>query len=167
MTDSGTLLSLIRQVRAQRSSQPDALEGERQRLEGSLIDFVEEAWPFIDAAPYEPNWAIDALCEHLQAVTEGRISRLLINFPPRCGKTIITSTDADRRCGGQGTDLHPTAEAITRPVSDMTNAELAALEARMIVIPASLALEASAGADNAEGEESDNADGEAETVLRR
>jgi hypothetical protein len=91
MTDPGTLLSLIRQVRAQRSSQPDALECERLRLEGSLVEFVEEAWPFIDAAPYQPNWAIDALCEHLQAVTEGRISRLLINFPPRCGKTIITS----------------------------------------------------------------------------
>jgi hypothetical protein len=90
MTES-TLLSLIRQVRAQRRSQPDALEGERLRLEGSLIEFVEEAWPFIDAAPYQPNWAIDALCEHLQTVTEGRISRLLINFPPRCGKTIITS----------------------------------------------------------------------------
>ena len=86
MTDTGTLLQLIRQVRAQRSSQPDALEDERLRLEGSLIEFVEEAWPFIDAAPYQPNWAIDALCEHLQAVTEGRISRLLINFPPRCGK---------------------------------------------------------------------------------
>ena len=64
-------------------------------------------------------------------------------------------------------DLHLTAEAITRRLSDMTNAELAALEARMIVIPASLALEASAGADNADGEESDNADDEAETVLRR
>ena len=49
----------------------------------------------------------------------------------------------------------------------MTNAELAALEARMIAFPASLALEASAGADNAEGEESDNADDEAETVLQR
>jgi hypothetical protein len=49
----------------------------------------------------------------------------------------------------------------------MTNAELAALQARMIAIPASLALEASAGADNVEGEESDNADSEAETVLRR
>jgi len=59
------------------------------------------------------------------------------------------------------------AEAITRRLSDMTNAELAALQARMIAIPASLALEASAGADNAEGEESDNADSEAETVLRR
>jgi hypothetical protein len=85
-----TLLSLIRQVRSQRRSQPDALEGERLRLENSLIEFVEEAWPYIDAAPYQPNWAIDALCEHLQAVTEGRISRLLINFPPRCGKTIIS-----------------------------------------------------------------------------
>jgi Penicillin-insensitive murein endopeptidase len=56
-----------------------------------VLRFVEEAWPFIDAAPYQPNWAIDALCEHLQAVTEGSISRLLANFPPRCGKTIITS----------------------------------------------------------------------------
>ena len=63
-----TLLSLIRQVRAQRRSQPDTLEGERLRLEGSLIEFVEEAWPFIDAAPYQPNWAIDALCEHLQVL---------------------------------------------------------------------------------------------------
>ena len=49
----------------------------------------------------------------------------------------------------------------------MTNAELAALQARMIAIPASLALAASAGADNADGEDSDNADDEAETVLRR
>jgi hypothetical protein len=112
MTDPGTLLSLIRQVRAQRRSQPDALEGERLRLEGSLIEFVEEAWPFIDAAPYQPNWAIDALCEHLQAVTEGRISRLLINFPPRekpssrrsaglpgRGRDVSGPLEAARRCG--------------------------------------------------------------------
>ena len=52
MTDTGTLLQLIRQVRAQRHA-TDALEGERLRLEGSLIEFVEEAWPFIDAAPYQ------------------------------------------------------------------------------------------------------------------
>jgi predicted phage terminase large subunit-like protein len=91
MTDSGTLLSLIRQVRAQRATKPDALEDERLRLEGSLIEFVEEAWPFVDAAPYQQSWAIEALCEHLQAITDGRISRLLINFPPRCGKTNITS----------------------------------------------------------------------------
>src|SRR3984957_8455796 len=86
-----SLLQLIRQVRAQRSMKPDALDGERLRLEGSLIDFVEAALPYIDAGTYQPNWAIDALGEHLQAVTDGRISRLLINFPPRCGNTIITS----------------------------------------------------------------------------
>ena len=90
MTEPATLVQLIRQVRAQRQA-TDAFEGERLRLEGSLIEFVEEAWPYVDAAEYQPNWAIEALCEHLQAVTEGRISRLLINFPPRCGKTIITS----------------------------------------------------------------------------
>jgi hypothetical protein len=100
MTEPATLLQLIRQVRARRHA-TDALEGERLSLEGSLIQFVEEAWPYVDAAEYQPNWAIDALCEHLQAVTEGRISRLLVNFPPRCGKTIITSTNAvlDRHCG--------------------------------------------------------------------
>jgi hypothetical protein len=80
MTEPATLVQLIRQVRAQRQA-TDALEGERLRLEGSLIEFAEEAWPFIDAAPYQPNWAIDALCEHLQAVTEGS--------PPRSAKTII------------------------------------------------------------------------------
>jgi hypothetical protein len=60
MTEPATLLGLIRQVRAQRRSQPDALDDERQRLEGSLIEFMEEAWPYIDAAPYQPNWAIEA-----------------------------------------------------------------------------------------------------------
>jgi hypothetical protein len=53
-----------------------------------------------------------------------------------------------------------------RELCDVTNAELAALEARMIAIAARLALEASAGADNAEGEQSDSADDEAETLSR-
>src|SRR5262249_47930841 len=54
--------------------------------EASLIDFVQEAWPAIDPAEYQGCWAIDALCEHLQAVSEGQIRNLLVNFPPRCGK---------------------------------------------------------------------------------
>jgi hypothetical protein len=40
----------------------------------------------------------------------------------------------------QSLDLHLSADAITR-LTDMTDAELAALEARMITIPGSLALE--------------------------
>ena len=67
------------------------LAEERAKLEGSLLKFVEAAWPSLDPAPYQPCWAIDALCEHLQAVTEGQIKRLLVNFPPRSAKTNISS----------------------------------------------------------------------------
>lgn len=62
-----------------------------ERVEASFIDFVEAAWPSIDSAEYQPSWAIEGLCEHLQAVTEGQILRLLINFPPRSGKTLVSS----------------------------------------------------------------------------
>src|SRR5215467_3967869 len=70
-----------------------------ERLEASLIDFVREAWPAIDPAEYQPCWAIDALCEHLQAVSEGQIRNLLVNIPPRCGKTLApcTSTVSEAR----------------------------------------------------------------------
>jgi predicted phage terminase large subunit-like protein len=64
---------------------------EQARFEGSLIEFVKAAWPSIDSAPYQGSWAIDALAEHLQAVTEGQIRRLLVNFPPRAGKTSVAS----------------------------------------------------------------------------
>jgi hypothetical protein len=66
-------------------------EEAQQRLEVSLIDFVEAAWPSLDAAEYKSCWAFDALCEHLQAVTDGQIKKLLVNFPPRCAKTLVTS----------------------------------------------------------------------------
>jgi predicted phage terminase large subunit-like protein len=64
---------------------------EALRLEGSLIDFVEAAWPSIDGATYQPNWAVDGLAEHLQAVADGQIKRLLVNFCPRSSKTSVAS----------------------------------------------------------------------------
>src|SRR5262245_29056701 len=82
-----SLLELIRARRAELELTA-ALghdDEQAQRLEGSLIDFVEAAWPAIDPAEYQPCWAIDALCEHLQAVSEGQIRNLLVNIPPRCG----------------------------------------------------------------------------------
>jgi predicted phage terminase large subunit-like protein len=67
------------------------LAEERAALEGSLLGFVEAAWPSLDPSRYQPSWVVDAMCEHLQAVTEGQIRRLLINVPPRSGKTLVTS----------------------------------------------------------------------------
>ena len=60
-------------------------------MEGSLSEFVRGAWSSIDSSDYQDSWAIDALCEHLAAVNTGDIPRLLVNFPPRCGKTLVTS----------------------------------------------------------------------------
>lgn len=64
---------------------------DRVDLENSLVHFVEAAWPSFDPAQYQQSWAIDALCDHLQAVTEGQIRNLLVNFPPRCSKTNVAS----------------------------------------------------------------------------
>lgn len=61
---------------------------ERAAYEGSLRSFVQASWSAIDSSEFQSSWAIDALCEHLEAVTLGQIKRLLINFPPRCGKPV-------------------------------------------------------------------------------
>jgi predicted phage terminase large subunit-like protein len=64
---------------------------ERERCEASFYEFVKAAWPSIENAPFQDSWAIQALCEHLQAVSDGHIKRLLVNFPPRCGKSNVAS----------------------------------------------------------------------------
>lgn len=63
----------------------------RERFEGSLHSFVQAAWPFIDSSKFTTCWAIEAFCEHLEAVTYGYIPRLLANYPPRASKTTIAS----------------------------------------------------------------------------
>lgn len=56
----------------------------------SLTEFVRQAWPVIrPSTPYVHNWHIDAIADHLEAVTRGEITRLLINMPPRFMKSIL------------------------------------------------------------------------------
>src|ERR1700735_4252518 len=66
-------------------------EQEKIDYEGSLLSFLRDAWPNIENAEFQENWAIEAIAEHLEAVVWGQIKRLLINCPPRTGKTSITS----------------------------------------------------------------------------
>lgn len=64
---------------------------ERGAYEGSLIDFSEYIWPVVEPAiPFIRGWAIDAIADHLQAVTEGHIKRLLMNVPPGFTKSLMT-----------------------------------------------------------------------------
>ena len=56
---------------------------DRERLSGSLRDFIPEAFPHVKPGrPYKHNWHIDAVCAHLQAVSDGHIERLQIWQPP-------------------------------------------------------------------------------------
>src|SRR6185436_1288335 len=58
----------------------------------SLRAFVAWAWPILEPrTPFLPNWHIDLLCEHLEAITAGVTSRLVINVPPRYMKSLLVS----------------------------------------------------------------------------
>lgn len=65
---------------------------ERLECEQSLHAFFEAAWPYMEGGnPFIDNWHIQAICEHLEAVYRRDIRRLLINVPPRTGKSSLVS----------------------------------------------------------------------------
>jgi predicted phage terminase large subunit-like protein len=64
---------------------------DRVECQDSLYEFYKRAWKFIDPSPWRDSWAIDAMCEHLQAVVDGQIRRLILNCPPRIGKSNLTA----------------------------------------------------------------------------
>lgn len=76
-----------------------ALDPERLRVELDIEEFENDlsafyaaAWRYLDPATYQWGWHIDAICEHLMAVNDGEIKRLLINVPPRFSKSRLVST---------------------------------------------------------------------------
>lgn len=55
-------------------------------------EFVEQAWHIIEPGrPFVGGWHLDAICDHLTAVYNGDIKRLLVNMPPRHGKSSLIS----------------------------------------------------------------------------
>jgi predicted phage terminase large subunit-like protein len=57
---------------------------------GGLIKFVEYFWPVLEpGTPFVHGWTMDAICEHLEAVSDGRINKLLINVPPGFSKSML------------------------------------------------------------------------------
>lgn len=58
----------------------------------TLAGFTREAWHVLEPnTQYVHNWHIDAVCEHLEAVSNGEINRLLINIWPGASKSLLTS----------------------------------------------------------------------------
>lgn len=60
-----------------------------QRL--GLYEFVKRAWPVVEPAPYVDSRHIELVCAHLEAVSRGECTRLVINIPPGCSKSLLVS----------------------------------------------------------------------------
>lgn len=58
---------------------------------GGLIEFVRRYWHVLEPnTPFVDGWALEAICQHLEAVTFGEVTRLLINVPPGFMKSLLT-----------------------------------------------------------------------------
>lgn len=58
----------------------------------SLYEFAKNAWHVLEpGTEFIDNWHLRVICDHLQAVTEGKIKRLIINIPPRFMKSLLVS----------------------------------------------------------------------------
>lgn len=69
----------------------DRLAIERELSRRSLADFAKLAWHVLEpSTPLRWGWALDAICQHLEAVTKGEIKRLLMNVPPGTMKSLLT-----------------------------------------------------------------------------
>ena len=68
------------------------VEVERELFRESLRDYIPEAWKaWSPSKAYLHNWHIDAIADHLQAVSTREIRRLIISIAPRHMKSMNTS----------------------------------------------------------------------------
>ena len=73
-------------------SNSDWIAIEREACKRSLATFVKQSWHVLEPSqPYIHGWHVDAICEHLEAITFGDITRLLINIPPGTMKSTLVS----------------------------------------------------------------------------
>jgi hypothetical protein len=85
MTNSSNLQSWLTRPNAR-------AKVERELAARSLREFVRLAWNVVEPfTPFAPGWHIDAITDHLEAVTRGEIRNLLINVPPRHMKSLLVS----------------------------------------------------------------------------
>src|SRR5439155_15688549 len=68
----------------------DQIRAERYRR--ALRIYMEAAWAILEpATPFVPGFHLDAIAEHLEAITRGQIRKLLINIPPRHMKSLAVA----------------------------------------------------------------------------
>lgn len=65
---------------------------EKELCENSFMMFAMKAWPIIEGnQTLTYGWYVQAICEHMEALFKLDINRLIINIPPRMGKSNLCS----------------------------------------------------------------------------
>jgi predicted phage terminase large subunit-like protein len=91
------LIQAVRAERIRRDTEAERLAktaAPAERL--PLADYIKEAWHVLEPnAVLKWGWALQAICDHLEAITDGRLlqmghlNRLLINVPPGMMKSLL------------------------------------------------------------------------------
>jgi predicted phage terminase large subunit-like protein len=86
-------LTQLETLAARAAASPDRalLALDRVECEESLLHFLRGAWRWITPQQFVYGWHLEAIAEHLEAVTRGEILRLVINIPPRMTKSSLVS----------------------------------------------------------------------------
>jgi predicted phage terminase large subunit-like protein len=80
-----------RQSLAFRVNADQSIEASKARSK-TLAGFIRESWHIVEPnTPLIWGWHLDAICQHLEAVTYGQITRLAINVPPGTMKSLAVS----------------------------------------------------------------------------
>lgn len=59
--------------------------------EEDLYTYYKRSWAAYEPAAFQGGWHLEAIADHLMAVSDGSIRRLAISVPPRHSKTAMTS----------------------------------------------------------------------------
>lgn len=90
MNDEPTQEDLI--LEAMKDPSRALKELDKLQCEKSLIHFMKAAWHCLHPAePFISGWVIETMCAHLEAVSRGDITRLLINVPPGFCKSMLVN----------------------------------------------------------------------------
>lgn len=67
---------------------------ERESAEAHLKPFVRQAWEVSgEVSNFLDNWHIELICEYLELVSTGELTRLILNIPTRYMKSYMVSID--------------------------------------------------------------------------
>lgn len=81
----------LQAIRAERQAREanQRIEAEAAAAGVSLASFIRGGWHVLEPGrAYSHGWHIDAISDHLKAITDGQLARLIINVPPGTMKSL-------------------------------------------------------------------------------